>query len=307
MRRQRTIAREATVTGIGLFRGNDVKLRLLPAAEDHGIAFQRTDVVGAAVIPAIIDYAVKQPRRTAIAHAGVRVETIEHLMAALAGLQVDNCLVQLNAPEPPAGDGSAQLFADAILEAGIVEQSAIRPCLTVTNKATVFSLDRPEDIQAVPSNNGQYTLTYDLVYGHPHIPPQTATVDVTPQSFLDAISFARTFVLEEEVEALRAQGFGLRMTTQNLLVFGPHGPVDNAMHTPDECARHKLLDCLGDLALIGCDLRGDIHARRSGHHHNRELVRDLLVTHPHMRSVIHKHNRALEMPLAQNVPRRMVS
>jgi len=307
MRYQRTIAQEATVTGIGLFHGADVTLRFLPAAEDHGIAFQRTDVAGAGVIPALIHYAVPQPRRTAIAHQGVTVETIEHVMAALAGLQIDNCLLQLDAPEPPVGDGSAQLFADAILEAGITEQTAERPCLTVTNKALVYSLDRPEDIQAAPSNTGQYRLTYELDYGHPHISSQTATVDVTPQSFLDAITFARTFVLEEEVTALKSQGFGLRMTPQNLLVFGPNGPLENAMHTPDECARHKLLDCLGDLALIGCDIRGDIHARRSGHRHNRELVRDLLVTHQHMRSVIHQHNRALEMHAAHDVPRRLVS
>ena len=101
MRHQRTIARPATVTGIGLFGGADVTLRFLPAPENHGIAFQRVDVCGAGVIPALIDYAVKQPRRTAISHQGVTVETIEHVMAALAGMQVDNCLVQLDAPEPP--------------------------------------------------------------------------------------------------------------------------------------------------------------------------------------------------------------
>lgn len=294
------------MTGIGLFHGADVTLRFRPAAENHGIAFQRTDLSGDDIVPALIDYAVPQSRRTAVTHRGVTIETIEHVMAALAGLQIDNCLVQLDGPEPPAGDGSAQHFADALLEGGIVEQTAMRTQLTVCNKAYVFSLDRQEEITAVPNNQDGYRLTYELDYGHPHLPPQTATVDVTPQSFLDAVAFARTFVLEEEVAALQQRGYGRRMTPQNLLVFGPRGPIENHMHTPDECARHKLLDCIGDLALIGCDLRGDVSARRSGHRHNRELVRDLLTAHPGVRPLIEQQNRALEFALRLARPLQMV-
>ncbi|MGD9854672.1 MAG: UDP-3-O-acyl-N-acetylglucosamine deacetylase [Planctomycetaceae bacterium] len=293
-RRQRTIARVATVTGIGLFHGADVTLRFQPAPENHGIAFQRTDLDADALVPALIDYAVPQARRTVLARQDVTVETVEHVMAALAGLQIDNCLVQLDAPEPPAGDGSAQHFADAIVDAGIVEQTAPRAQLTVHNKAYICSLDRQEELAAVPNRKGEYRLTYDLDYGHPHLPPQQATVEVTPRSFLVAVAFARTFVLEEEVAALQAQGFGRRMTPRNLLVFGPRGPIDNRIHTGDECARHKLLDCIGDLALIGCDLCADVSARRSGHRHNRELVRDLLLAHPHMREAIVQQNRSLE-------------
>jgi len=307
MRRQRTIAREASVSGIGLFHGADVTLRFRPAPENHGIAFQRTDLSGDVVVPALIGYAVSQPRRTAITHHGVTVETVEHVMAALAGLQIDNCLVQLDAPEPPVGDGSARHFTDAIVAAGIDQQSALRAQLTVRNKAYLFSLDHREEISVVPNNHGRYRLTYELDYGHPHLPPQAATVEATPQSFLDEVAFARTFVLEEEVQALQAQGFGRRMTAQNLLIFGPTGPVDNQLHTPDECARHKLLDCIGDLALIGCDLRGDVLARRSGHRHNRELVRDLLVTHPHIGPAIRRQNLALDFAAASARPIRMVS
>ncbi len=307
MRRQRTIAREAKVAGIGLFHGADVTLRFRPAPENHGIAFRRTDLSEDVVVPALIDYTVSQARRTAITHHGVTVETIEHVMAALAGLQIDNCLVLLDAPEPPAGDGSARHFADAIVEAGIDEQRERRVQLTVRNKASLFSLDSREELSAIPNNHGGYRLTYELDYGHPHLPPQTATVQVTPQSFLDEVAFARTFVLEEEVRALQAQGFGRRMTPQNLLVFGPDGPIDNHMHTPDECARHKLLDCIGDLALIGCDLCGDLFAHRSGHRHNRELVHDLLVTHPHIGPAIRRQNLALEFAAASARPVRRAS
>ncbi len=284
LRRQRTLAREAVVNGVSLFRGADVSLRFRPAPEDHGIAFQRTDLPGTQPVPALIDYVTPSQRRTAISHVGVTIETIEHVMAALAGLQIDNCLVQLDAVEPPAGDGSAQVFVDALLEAGIEEQQAIRQRLLVTNKVHLFSLDHQTEISAAAATDGGFKISYELDYGHPHLPAQSVTVTVTPQSFVDAISFARTFVLEQEIDALRQQGYGKRMTTDNLLVFGPQGVIGNTMHTPDECARHKILDAIGDLALIGCDLIGRFRARRSGHRHNHELVRDLLVTHPHART-----------------------
>lgn len=306
MRRQRTIARVATVKGVGLFHGADVTLRLQPAPENHGIAFERTDLRDAAIVPALIDYVVPQPRRTVLAHREATVETVEHVLAALAGLQVDNCLVQLNGPEPPAGDGSAQHFVDAVVDAGIVEQSAVRRRLLVQNKAHIFSLDHREEITALPSPLGRYRLSYLLDYGHPHLPPQKAAIEVTPQTFLDAIAFARTFVLEEEVAALQARGFGRRMTPRNLLVFGADGPIDNRMHTADECARHKLLDCIGDLALLGCDLCVDVIARRSGHRHNRELVRDLLLAHPHVREATLQQNRSLDLACKSSPRKRRV-
>ena len=133
MRRQRTIAREAGVSGIGLFGSADVSLRFLPAPENHGIAFRRVDMNDEVLIPALIDHVVNKPRRTVLCHSGVSVETVEHVMAALYSLQVDNCVVELDAPEPPAGDGSSQVFVDALHGAGFVEQAATRPQLVVTN------------------------------------------------------------------------------------------------------------------------------------------------------------------------------
>jgi len=286
MRRHRTIADEIAVAGIGLFGSADVRLRFLPAPENHGIAFRRRDVDQDVVIPALVEFVTDRPRRTALCRDGVGVETIEHVMAALYGLQIDNCLVDLDAPEPPAGDGSSQMFVDALLEVGIAEQAALRPRLVVSNKVHVFEMDNSAEIQVHPSRDNSYEITYELDYGHQHIQPQTVTSHVTPDEFVDALAFARTFVLEEEVAALRAQGFGERMTPQDLLVFGPDGPIDNQMHVTDECARHKLLDCIGDLALIGCDLIGTFVARRSGHRHNHEIVRDLLRTHPEIRKQI---------------------
>lgn len=286
MRRQRTIAAETTVTGIGLFGSADVTLRFRPAPENHGIAFRRTDLEKRVLIPALIDYVVDRPRRTALCRRGVGVETIEHVMAALYGLQIDNCVIELNAPEPPAGDGSSVIFVDALLEVGMVEQASFRPELIVANKVHVFEMDQSAELQVKPSRDGSYSITYELDYGHPHIPPQTVTAAVTPDLFADKIAFARTFVLEEEVAALQAQGFGRRMTPQNLLVVGPDGPINNRLHVDDECARHKLLDCIGDLSLIGCDLVGRFHARCTGHRHNHEIARDLLRAHPDIRQLI---------------------
>lgn len=288
MRRQRTIAKPATLTGIGLFGSADVTLRFLPAPENHGIAFRRIDVDAGVSIPALVDFVVDRPRRTALSRGGVTVETIEHVMAALYGLQIDNCLVELDAAEPPVGDGSSQIFVDALVEAGLVEQAALRPRLVITNKVHLFEMDQSAEIMATPAGDGRFNVFYELDYSHPYIPAQSATCAITPDSFADTIAFARTFVLDGEVAALQAQGYGLRMTPQNLLVFGPDGPVDNKLHVDDECARHKLLDCIGDLALTGCDIVGNITARRTGHRHNHEVAHDLLITHPHIRGEIER-------------------
>lgn len=279
-RLQRTIQRSVKISGTGLFTGAESTLHFLPAAANHGIAFQRTDVPASPPIPALIDYTVPRRRRTAIAHRGVVVEMTEHVMAALAGLQIDNCLVQLNAPEPPACDGSSLKFVDALLEAGIVEQQEPRQRLVVESEVRVGPDDGSCDIVARPLGQRTLAISYQLDYG-PRCPiqPQVLTVEISPESFVNELAFARTFVLEEEVEAMRQQGYGRRATAKDLIVFGQHGVVDNSLRAPDECVRHKILDCLGDFALIGCDLHGFFNAYRSGHELNRDVVRLLKQSH----------------------------
>src|SRR4029077_8507017 len=134
---QRTIARSAVVSGVGFLTGADITLRFLPASPGHGIAFQRTDRLYAPPIPALVSYTVPRARRTAIARCGVAVEMIEHVMAALAGLQIDNCLVELNGPEPPGCDGSSLLFAERLLDAGVVEQGVLRDRLELRHSVAV--------------------------------------------------------------------------------------------------------------------------------------------------------------------------
>ena len=276
-RSQRTIRRPAVVRGFGLFGGADVTLTFLPAPEDHGIVFERIDLAEPVRIPATIEHVIRLPRRTAIAAGGTSVQMTEHVIPALAGLQIDNTLIQIDAPEPPGGDGSALFLADALWEAGLEAQSAPRRCHSV-DRTLVVEEQSGSRVSIAPTRDGAYRVSYSLDYNHPAIPAQHFSAVISPETFLDQIAFARTFVLEEEVRALQSQGIGLRATPRNILVFGRDGVIENRLRAPDECARHKLLDCLGDFALIGCDLAGDFRADRSGHHTNQEVVRQLLRT-----------------------------
>jgi UDP-3-O-acyl N-acetylglucosamine deacetylase len=279
-RSQRTIAKSALVTGVGFLTGADINLQFFPAEAGHGVAFARRDKPFAPPIPALVSYTVPRSRRTAISRCGVVVEMVEHVMAALAGLQIDNCLVELDGPEPPGCDGSSRQFAEALLNAGIVEQGVLRERLDLSREVVVYGDEADLSVYGSPAPDGQLHIRYSLDYGaESPIQPQHYEVTVTPQNFAEHIMFARTFVLEHEAHALRAQGYGKRTTARDLLIFGPNGVIDNTLRCPDECARHKILDCIGDLALSGCDLSGYVDARRTGHQLNAEFVRRVRLTH----------------------------
>lgn len=271
-RNQRTLNRPAKYCGVGFLTGADVTLNLLPANENDGIRFQRLDLPGTAPIPATLDHVIPRQRRTAISNGAATVELVEHVMAALAGLQIDNCLVQLNAPETPGADGSCLPFVQAILDAGIVEQSAPREVLVLNGESRIQSPSDGTEISAAPVFRRTLVVTYELDYGpRSPIKPQLLTFEYTPESFVANIAFARTFVLESEVAALKSQGYGTRVTEKDLLIFGPDGVIGNELRAPDECARHKILDCIGDFALLGCDIHGHFRAYRTGHNHNHAI------------------------------------
>lgn len=273
---ERTIRRPATCQGIGYLTGADVTLRFLPAPPRHGIVFQRVDCAGSKPIPARIEFALPRERRTAVGRDGVVVEMTEHVLAALAGLQVDNCLIEMDSADTPGGDGSAMLFAETILEAGIIEQNEIRRQLYIDVRTRIAAPNGRSDIEGRPLGRGGLAISYKLDYGpRSPIPAQDLTVEISPETFLDELAFARTFLLESEVAALRAQGYGRRTTEKDLLLFGSTGVVGNVLRAPDECVRHKILDCLGDFALLGADLLGHVIAYRTGHELNRELIRRL--------------------------------
>lgn len=281
LRPQCTLRQSFETQGVGLFTGADVQLRFRPAPADHGIVFQRIDLPGSPTVPARIEFVTSCARRTAIARNGVQVEMIEHVMAAFAGLQIDNCLVELNGPEVPGFDGSCLEICRMLIESGFVEQERPREVLSLRMPVQVSAEQSEVEVSARPMNHCGLAITYQLDYGdRSPIPPQNLTAEITPETFLRDIAFARTFVLESEVTALRAAGYGQRITCQDLLVFDASGSViDNELRAPDEPVRHKILDFLGDISLIGSDLRGYFNAYRSGHRHNHDLARSILVTH----------------------------
>lgn len=274
-RNQRTIRKETTARGIGFLTGADVTLRFLPAPENHGVVFQRVDLSDQPSVPATHEFLVPRQRRTGISGNGATVELVEHVMSALAGLQVDNCLIQLDAPETPGFDGSCMAVVDALLIADFEEQSASKPLLRVTQPLHVTAEDGSM-IDARPFGREGLTITYLLDYGsNSPIPAQSYTVNVTPETFVNEIAFARTFILDSEIASLKALGYGSKTTASDLLVFTADGVLDNELKAADECARHKLLDCIGDFALTGCDVQGYFNAWRTGHQTNHELMRQL--------------------------------
>lgn len=281
VRPQRTLRQATETQGVGLFMGADVRLRFLPAGTGHGIAFQRVDLAGSLPIPARIEFVTTSHRRTVIARDGVQVEMIEHVMAALAGLQIDNCLIEIDGPEVPGFDGSCRELCELLLAAGIVEQDQPRGIISLRTPVQVSAHKDDLELIARPMKHPGLAITYSLDYGERSpIPPQTLTVELTPESFVREIAFARTFVLESEVAELKAAGYGQRVSYQDLLVFNSHGePIENELRAFNECVRHKILDCLGDFALIGADLHGYFSAHRSGHRQNHEIVRRVLLTH----------------------------
>lgn len=275
-RTQNSLRRAAELSGFGLFSGNDVRVRFLPADEHTGIVFRRVDLPGRPEVPVNLEHLSLTDRRTSLTNGIARVELTEHILAALAGLQIDNCAIELDAPEVPGVDGSCLPFVDVLLEAGIEKQVAPRRCLRIDRTLEQSSADGTASVKSQPTNIDGLALTYHLDYGERSpIKPQSLTVVMTPETFINEIAFARTFVLESEVAALKAAGYGTRVTEKDLLVFGKNGVIGNKLRSPDECVRHKILDCLGDFALLGCDLVGHISAWRSGHHMNQQLARQI--------------------------------
>jgi UDP-3-O-acyl N-acetylglucosamine deacetylase len=273
-RAQRTIGRSVEVRGTGYLTGAVVRLRFLPAPAGTGVVFLRSDLKHRPTVLARVDQVTGTARRTTLGRAPGEVGLVEHVLAALAGLKIDNCIVDVDAPEPPGLDGSALAFVQALVRAGIVRQGEERGVYTVTRRVVVTAGRATLAIH--PVDDMSLTLSYFLDYGYPApIGRQMHTEALTPGNFIRRIAPCRTFLLEQEVAELRQQGLGSRTTTADLLIFGPRGVVGNKLRFANEPARHKILDMIGDLALLGVDLVGHVVACRSGHPLNVELARAL--------------------------------
>jgi UDP-3-O-acyl N-acetylglucosamine deacetylase len=260
--------------GVGYLTGASVRLRFVPAPAYTGVVFVRVDQAARTCIPASVERVTGTNRRTTLGQAPACVSLVEHVLAALAGLRIDNCYIELNAPEPPGLDGSARQFVECLLGAGIALQSARR---------AVWGTDEPvlvrqgnATLALHPGHDDELRLSYLLDYGaFSPIGQQRHTVVLTPEAFASELACCRTFLLEAEALEFQRQGLGVRTQVNDLLVFGPHGPLNNRLRFADEPARHKILDLIGDLSLLGQDLCGHLVAYRSGHPLNVELVRTL--------------------------------
>jgi UDP-3-O-[3-hydroxymyristoyl] N-acetylglucosamine deacetylase/3-hydroxyacyl-[acyl-carrier-protein] dehydratase len=269
-RRQRTLRTAVEFQGVGLHSGTHVKGRMLPAPPNRGVEFVRTDLPGSEPIPARIAYHASKERRTRLVRGAAEVETVEHLLAAASGLGVDNMTVELSGVELPGLDGSAADFVALVERAGIVEQPA---------EARTLVLDQPVYVRhggatlvALPSERPGLTIQYVASFDEPGVEGGTMQLELSAETFAREIAPARTFCLASEVPLLQKAGLGKGATRENTLVLGDPA---TRMRLPGEPVRHKMLDLVGDLALLGADLHAHVIATKSGHATNAELVRRL--------------------------------
>ncbi|MBE7464092.1 MAG: UDP-3-O-[3-hydroxymyristoyl] N-acetylglucosamine deacetylase [Planctomycetes bacterium] len=270
---RQSISQAAALEGVGLHSGTAVRVNFKPAEAGTGIVFARTDLAGAPRIGLQDVWQDGLPMRTTLKRGEAEVHTVEHLLAACAGLGVTDLLVELNGPEAPGMDGSALPFAEALLKAGLKKLEG-KPLGPVAPRETVRVSEGEAEMTVEPLANGLH-LTYTLHYPDAPLAQGTYELDVTPESFLKELAPARTFCLRREAETLRAAGFGKGATTQNTLVLDGAEVLENTLRFPDEPVRHKMLDLLGDLYVLGRPVRGRIRASRSGHKLNRMLAAEL--------------------------------
>jgi len=268
---QRTVRRQISCVGIGLHSGNKVKLSLKPAPAEFGIRFRRTDL-GDHEVPATVSHLAGIQLATGLARNEVSVETVEHLLAALVSMSVDNVLIELNSPEVPIMDGSAAPFIYLIQEAGVKALGAPRKYLKIVRPIAMSRGDKR--IALYPSDH--FKVTYSISYDHPLLRHQSRTIRVTEESFIEDVAPARTFTFLKDVEMLRQNGLALGGSLENAIVLGETGVLNNALRFEDEFVRHKILDAVGDLALVGRPVIGHLVAHRAGHALHTEFAAKIL-------------------------------
>jgi len=298
---QTTIGAPARIQGAGLHTGAACTLALRPADPDTGVVLHLATDNGTVDIPVTPDTTGAGLHRTVAAVGPAEVHTVEHLLAALYGRGVDNVHVDLSAPEPPGTDGSALPFVQLLDEAGIVEQDAPARPFTLQEPVTVYD-DQGGVVTGLPHAEG-LKLTYVVHYPQTRLAQGVVSVEVSPQAFAAEVAPARTFCLEEQAQAMRKAGCGRGASTENTLVLRGDEVVDNELRFEDECARHKLLDLLGDLAVLGRPLGMHVVAVRSGHALNAQFVQAVgraMAREDHPRGVL--DIRAIEDTLPHRYP-----
>ncbi len=274
VRRQTTLKNAIHCSGTPIHHGGHVTMAMLPAPAGHGIVFRRTDIPGRGIsIPAGWDHVADMPMCTALESDGVQIATIEHLMAALSGCGIDNLLIEINGPELPIMDGSAWPFVFLIECAGIAELEAPRRFLRILSPVSV-SLGAGRSATLLPGEG--FTLNFEVDYDNSAIARQTSEMELVDGTFKNELSRARTYGFLHAVDALRAAGLARGASLDNSIVITGEGILnEGGLRFPDEFVRHKMLDALGDMYLVGAPIIGRFEGRRSGHKLNHRLLRAL--------------------------------
>ena len=297
--RQRSLKQRASIEGTGLHSGRRVKLTLAPAPADSGITFVRTDVSPRVEIPALSEFVVDTMLNTCLGKGSVRIGTVEHLLAALVGCGIDAARIELDGPEVPILDGSCAPWVTLIHEAGIRELRANRRFLLIREPVVVQ--DGEKKARLVPAR--RFTISYTIDFRHPLISDQTYKLEMGERTFAKEIARARTFGFKRDVERMHRAGLALGGSLDNAVVVDDfHILNPEGLRYPDEFVRHKILDAVGDLALLGMPVIGHFAAVKSGHALNHQLVRKLLaseaayeVIQPSAESELHELQEAVPM------------
>ncbi len=297
---QRTVKSITRLEGVGLHTGNSSTIEFHPAPENYGIRFVRKDAKDLPEIPAVVDFVTDISRGTTLSNNGASVHTVEHVLAAVAGLEIDNVRIELSANEPPIGDGSSEPYVNTLLEAGFEEQQALRTYLVIDSTISFSNETKGVEIVALPLKD-DYRMTVMVDYKNPALGSQHTGLFSLEKEFVKDFAPARTFCFLHEVEMLREQGlikggnldnaivivdgdptqaeldnFTKRLHIEGSVILGKHGTLNNKpLRFKNEPARHKLLDLLGDLALVGAPMQAQILAARPGHASNVEFARKL--------------------------------
>lgn len=266
---QHTIAKEVSYSGIGLHSGKDVLMTLKPAAENTGVTFIRTDLPGKPEIRALAENVSSTVKATTLSENGAEVFTVEHLMAAISLSGVDNIRIEMSSPEPPVTDGSAKVFSELIEEAGLVEQAAERKVYAVDRAFSVYDGDRY--ITILPYDG--YRISFTSINNHPMLGTQYFDVLLDKESFQKEIMPARTVAFTYELEMLRKMGLGLGGSLENVVVFDEE-KILSEPRFDNELIRHKILDVIGDLYLLG-PIKAHVIAVKTGHAFNSQIAKQI--------------------------------
>jgi UDP-3-O-[3-hydroxymyristoyl] N-acetylglucosamine deacetylase/3-hydroxyacyl-[acyl-carrier-protein] dehydratase len=262
------------MSGVGLHTGKEAEITFCPAKADEGIKFVRLDLPDRPVVQASVDSVSLEDvvLQTAIGKGNAQIRTVEHVLAALVGLEIDNVTLELTSGEPPVGDGSALPFVETIRKAGIVDLGVPRRFIEV--KRPICMLEDSVEMVAIPAP--RLEVTFKIDYNHPAVGIRAASFAIDPDTFTNRIAAARTFCFQKDVEEIRKKGLIRGGSLENAIVVGDDGIVNQELRFQDEIVRHKVLDVLGDIALLGRPLKAHIIAVRSGHSYNVRFVRKIL-------------------------------